>query len=70
VAQRVGRGIALLFYDHSTRGLSGQQHTPAALYLWERPSTHFKGGWVGRRAGLDRWKISSPMAFQPGPSSP
>ena len=27
VAQRVGRGIALLFHDHGT----GQQHVPAAL---------------------------------------
>jgi len=27
----VGRGIALLFHDHSTRkGVSGQQHAPAA----------------------------------------
>jgi hypothetical protein len=31
-AQRVGRGIALLFHDLGTRkGLSGQQHAPAAL---------------------------------------
>jgi len=33
VAQRVGRGIALLFHDRGTRtGVSGQQHAPAALY--------------------------------------
>ena len=33
VAQRVGRGIALLFHDRgSRRGVSGQQHAPAALY--------------------------------------
>jgi len=56
----VGRGIALLFHDRGTRREgSGQQHAPAALYPWERPSTHFTGGWVGPRAGLDRWKISS-----------
>ena len=29
VAQRVGRGVALLFHDRGTR--SGQQHAPAAL---------------------------------------
>ena len=27
-------------------GVSGQQHSPAALYPRERPGTHFKGGWV------------------------
>jgi len=55
VAQRVGRGIALIFHDRSTRRgwVSGQQHAPAALYLRERPGTHFTGGWVGPRAGLD-----------------
>ena len=37
VTQRVGRGIALLFHDRGTRrGLSGQQHAPAALYPRER----------------------------------
>ena len=33
MAQRVGRGIALLFHDRGTRRwVSGQQHAPAALY--------------------------------------
>ena len=33
VAQRVGRGIVLLFHDRGSRmGVSGQQHAPAALY--------------------------------------
>ena len=50
--------------------MSGQQHAPAALYLRERPGTHFTGGWVGPRAGLDGRKISSPPGFDPGPSSP
>ena len=71
VAQRVGRGIALLFHDRGTRrGVSGQQHAPAALYPRERPGTHFTGGWVGPRDGLDGRKISSPPEFDPGPSSP
>ena len=49
----VGRGIALLFHDRGTRrGVSGQQHAPAALYPRERPGIHFTGGWVGPRAGV------------------
>jgi hypothetical protein len=35
-------------------GVSGQRHTPAALYPRERtPGIHLVGGWVGLRAGLD-----------------
>jgi hypothetical protein len=36
-------------------GVSGQRHAPAALYPpGERtPGTHWTGGWVGPRAGLD-----------------
>ena len=37
-------------------GVSGQQHAPAALYLRKRPGTHFTGGWVGHKAGLDMRK--------------
>ena len=71
LAQFVGRGIALLFHDRGTRGgVSGQQHAPAALYPRERPGTHFIGGWMGPRAGLDGRKNSSPPGFDLGPSSP
>ena len=57
MAQRVGRGIALLFQDHGTRmGMSSQQHAPAALYYRERSGTHCTGGWVGPRAGLEGGK--------------
>jgi hypothetical protein len=45
-------------------GVSGQRHAPAALYPRERtPGTHWTGGWVGPRAGLDtedRGKILCP----------
>jgi hypothetical protein len=35
-------------------GVSGQRHAPAALYPPEMiPGTHWTGGWVGPRAGLD-----------------
>ena len=50
--------------------MSGQQHAPAALYPRERPGTHCTGGWVGPRAGVERWKISSPPGFDPWPSRP
>jgi len=66
-----GIGIALLFHDLGTRrGVSGQQYASAALYPRERPGTHFTGGWVGPRTGLDGRKISYPPGFDPGPTSP
>jgi hypothetical protein len=35
-------------------GVGGQRHVPAALCPGERtPGTHWTGGWVGLRAGLD-----------------
>jgi len=44
--------------------MSGQRHAPAALYPRERTAgTHWTGGWVGPRAGLDiedRGKILCP----------
>ena len=43
---------------------------PGRTLLRERPSTHFTGGWVGPRVGLNGRKISSPPGFDPGPSSP
>jgi len=68
VAQRVGRGIAVLVDDRGTRsGGSVQQHAPAALYPRERPGTHFTAGWVGPRTGLDGRIISSPPGFDHGP---
>ena len=39
------------------------------LYPHERTGTQCTGGWVGPRAVLDGRKISSPLAFDPGPSS-
>jgi hypothetical protein len=36
-------------------GVSGQRHAPDAIYLQEKtPGTHWIGGWVDLRAGLDR----------------
>jgi hypothetical protein len=46
-------------------GASCQRYAPAALYPGEMiPGTHWTGGWVGPRAGLDtefRWKIVLPL---------
>jgi hypothetical protein len=46
-------------------GMSGQRHAPAAFSPGERtPGTHWTGGWVRPRAGLDteaRGKILSPL---------
>jgi len=45
--------------------------TPRLLYPRERTSTHYVGGWVGPRAGLDGCGKSRPHRDSiPGPSSP
>jgi len=31
----------------------GQRHVTAVLALEKRPGTHFTGGWMGPRAGMD-----------------
>ena len=71
MAQRVGRGITLLFHDRGTRRGWVVSSTPRPHFTpRERSGTHFTGGWVGPRAGLDGRKVSSPPGFDPGPSSP
>ena len=71
VAQSVGRRIALLFHNRGTRRRWVVSSTPwPHLNPPERPGTHFTGGWVGPRAGLDGRKISSLPGFDPGPSIP
>ena len=68
-ARRVGRGIALLFHDRGTRRGEWSAARSGRTLPRERSGTHFTGGWVGPRAGLDRRKISSPLGFDPGPFS-
>jgi hypothetical protein len=42
------------FSTSALDGVSGERHAPAALYPYERtPGTHWIGGWVSLRAGLD-----------------
>jgi hypothetical protein len=52
-------------------GVDGQLHDPAALPPEKRPGTHFVGGWVVPRAGLDGCEKSRPHRDSiPGPSIP
>ena len=61
----VGRGITVLFHDRGTRRGWVASANPRLLYLQERHGTHFIGGWVGPRAGLDGREILSPPGFDP-----
>ena len=72
VAQRVGRGIALIFHDCGTRRGWVVSSTPRSHFTPGKDPVPIlqEGGWVGPRAGLDGRKISSPPGFDPGPSSP
>jgi hypothetical protein len=50
-----GRYSSYSFTTSALDGVSGQRHSPAALYPVEMAiGTHYTGGWVGPRAGLDR----------------
>jgi hypothetical protein len=52
-------------------GVGGQLHAPASLPPGKRPGTHFVGGWVGIRAGLEGCGKSRPRrGSNPGPSRP
>ena len=56
-----------------TAALEGSEWSaarPGRTFPQERAGTHFTGGWVGPRAGLDGRKFSSPLGFDPGTSSP
>jgi hypothetical protein len=53
-APRERRHSSYSFLIPTLDGVSGQRHTPAAIYPREMtPETHCTGGWVGPRAGLD-----------------
>ena len=61
MVQRLGRGIALLLHDRGTSRWLVVSSTPRPHFTpGERPGTHFKGGLVGPRAGLDRCGKSRP----------
>jgi hypothetical protein len=53
-ALRARRDIVLLILSIGSNGVSGQSLAPIALYPWEcTPGTHWVGGWMGLRVGLD-----------------
>jgi hypothetical protein len=45
-------------------GVGGECHATAALTSGKRSGTHFTGGWVGARAGLDGCGKSRPTGIQ------
>jgi hypothetical protein len=46
--------------------MRGQCHAPAVLYAQERLGTHYTGGWVSPRAGVDCCgKFRLPPGFDP-----
>jgi hypothetical protein len=57
--------ISYSFLTLKLDGVRGQRQAPDALYTREKDSgTHWIGGWVGPRAGLDtevRGQILSPL---------
>jgi hypothetical protein len=60
------RGIALLFLDHGNSKSDRSASRPDRALPRERPGTHCTGGWVGPRAGLDRFgKSRPPPGFDP-----
>jgi hypothetical protein len=71
MAWRVDRGIALSLLDLGARRGWVVSATPRPLYPRERPGTHYTGGWVSPRAGLNVCEKSRPQRDSiPGPSSP
>jgi hypothetical protein len=52
-------------------GVGGKSHALAAVSLGKRPGTHYIGGWVGPRDGLDGCGKSRPFCeLVTGSSSP
>jgi hypothetical protein len=52
-------------------GVGGQRHAPAALFPVKRDGTHFTGGWVGIRIGVDGFgKSRPPPGFDPNTLQP
>ena len=56
LVQRLDTGLALLFHDRGTRRSEWSAARPGRTLFRERPGTHFTGGCVGPRAGLDGQK--------------
>ena len=62
-AYRESKGTAPLICKLCTIGGDGQHHAPATLPKGKNPGTHWTGGWVNFREGLDgmeKRQISAP----------
>ena len=70
-AQRSSRGYSSnSFKTSALDGVGWSASRLCRLYPRERPGIHCTGGWVGPRAGLDRWGKSRPHRDSiPGPFS-
>ena len=53
VAHRLGRGMALFFHDRGTRRGKWSAARSGRTLPRERTGSHFTGGWVGLRDGMD-----------------
>jgi hypothetical protein len=56
--------VGLRTYQHPGRRGEWSAARSGRTLPRERPGTHFTGGWVGPRAGLDRRKISPPTGIR------
>jgi len=71
-AQRGGEVYLYPFFNLCAKiGVGGQRHALVTVGPGKRPSTHYTGGCVGPRAGLEGSRKSRPYRYSiPGPSSP
>ena len=63
--------VEVQLYPYMTATLGGEWSAARSGHTlpWERPGTHYTGGWVGPRAGLKGRKISPHWNSIPGPFS-
>jgi hypothetical protein len=65
--QRGEKYSSYSFLTSALEGVSGQSHAPDALSPQKRtPGSHWTGGWVGLRAGLDTEARTKILCFCPG----
>jgi len=58
------RCSSTLPWPRHLKGVSAQQHAPAALYPREGPGTHFTGGWRGENLGPHRDSIPDRIYYK------
>ena len=70
MAQRVGRGIAVLFHDRGTRGGEWSAARPGRTLPPEKTRYPFYRRLGGTQERPGRAENLAPPGFDPGPSSP